>query len=370
MVVVAADVARLGVGDARVAHETGGGAQAAVTAEQAVAHQTGAIVGIRSHGAPGIGLAQLAVSAVDGRAADGLGLRVVRRAAAGTGAAARAAAGIAAGAGAAARVSTGVAAGIALLTALFLLGLATGLFLGRLGGSQSRSLAGGLFLGEKLSRLLGQGVVGFLHLGDEALGLLLDGLGLLGLLGGDVALLLVDGLLGFHLGAQGLGFLHHVGVVLVHIVQEIPVRGEGLERGGSQKKIEERRRAGTVHGAGAVAELVLQLADARGSGIDATLSLVHAGLGIVALGFSRIEGDLGAVELLLHGVELLKCRVGLGLLLGGRDGVSLGGHERGQAQRDAESGRRADEGASAEGTCMLTHIKVSSWLSIWCVGAN
>ena len=194
-----------------------------------------------------------------------------------------------------------------------------------LGCGECRGLAGRLFLGEQLGRFLGQGVVGVLHLGDEALGLFLDGLGLLGLLGGDVALLLVDGLLRFHLGAQGLGFLHHVGVVLVHIVQEVPVRGEGLERGGSQKKIEERRRAGTVHGAGAVAELVLQLADARGSGIDATLSLVHAGLGIVALGFSRIEGDLGAVELLLHGVELLKCRVGLGLLLGGRDGVGFGG---------------------------------------------
>ena len=57
--------------------------------------------------------------------------------------------------------------------------------------SQSRSLAGRLFLGEQLGRFLGQGVVGVLHLGDEALGLLLDGLGLLGLLGGDVALLLV-----------------------------------------------------------------------------------------------------------------------------------------------------------------------------------
>lgn len=333
-----------------------------MAAEQAVAHQAGAVVGIRPHGAPGIGLAQLAVGAIDGRAANGLGLRVVRRAAAGAaGATARAAAGISAGARSATRISSGVAL---LLTALFLLGLATGLLFGGLGGGECRGLAGRLFLGEQLGRFLGQGVVGVLHLGDEALGLLLDGLGLLGLLGGDVALLLVDGLLRFHLGAQGLGFLHHVGVVLVHIVQEVPVRGEGLERGGSQKKIEERRRAGTVHGAGAVAELVLQLADARGSGIDATLSLIHAGLGIVALGFSRIEGDLGAVELLLHGVELLKCRVGLGLLLGGRDGVGFGGHERGQAQRDAESGRSADEGASAEGTCMLTHIKVSSWLSI------
>ena len=73
VVIVAADVARLGVRDARVAHEAGGGAQAAVAAEQAVAHQAGAVVGIRPHGAPGIGLAQLAVGAIDGRAANGSG---------------------------------------------------------------------------------------------------------------------------------------------------------------------------------------------------------------------------------------------------------------------------------------------------------
>ena len=46
-----------------------------------------------------------------------------------------------------------------LLTALFLLGLATGLLFGGLGGGECRGLAGRLFLGEQLGRFLGQGVV-------------------------------------------------------------------------------------------------------------------------------------------------------------------------------------------------------------------
>ena len=71
---------------------------------------------------------------------------------------------------------------------------------------------------------------------ETRLSALLDGLGLLGLLGGDVALPLVDGLLRFHLRAQGSWFSTMSASFCLHIVQEVPVRGEGLERGGPRRR--------------------------------------------------------------------------------------------------------------------------------------
>ena len=77
--------------------------------------------------------------------------------------------------------------------------------------------------------------------------------------------------------------------------------------------------------------MVLQLADAGGSGVDAALGLVHAGLSVIALG-AGVEVGIGSpIELLLHGVEFLKSSVRLGLLLSGRDGESRSGGQRRQA---------------------------------------
>ena len=69
VVIVRADVARLGIAHLTKPHERAGGVHMGLAAGECVAHETRAVVGVRPGSTPRIGLAELAVRAVDDRIA-------------------------------------------------------------------------------------------------------------------------------------------------------------------------------------------------------------------------------------------------------------------------------------------------------------
>ena len=95
--------------------------------------------------------------------------------------------------------------------------------------------------------------------------------------------------------AQGLRLVDHIGVVLVHLVEKIPILGELFERGGTQDEIDEARGSVAVHVAGTRAQLVLQIADLAVSVVDFGLLILHR----LLRGFALVEG--GAVSSYIHG---------------------------------------------------------------------
>ena len=303
--------------------------------------QTGAVERVGTLGTPDVG----AADAAHGVAHD----RVVgadRTARVHDGPAATAAGGAATAAAGRAAAATGVA-GVRR-------GLRLTLALG-LGGSFRRRCGSrcGLLL---LEELLGLGVEGADQLGgliDLGLDLALDLLGFFGLGRGDLLLAGVLVLGGLKLFAQGLRLVDHVGVVLVHLVEEIPVLGELFERGGTQDEIDEARRSVAVHVAGTRAQLVLQIADLAVSVVDFGLLGLHRRLRGIALVERGVIADFGSLEIGLQTDQLVAHRIGFGLLL------SSGLGEGGRRSHDGEGTERSRAGekcSPAQSDCMLAHV--------------
>lgn len=97
----------------------------------------------------------------------------------------------------------------------------------RCGSRRRGSFFGGLaFLFQQLRGLRAQAVVRCLHLRNGCLGFGGNPLRFSGLLLRHLLLARVFGLVGFQLLANHLGVFHQFGIVLVHVVEDVPVRGE------------------------------------------------------------------------------------------------------------------------------------------------
>ena len=154
--------------------------------------------------------------------------------------------------------------------------------------------------------------------------------GLFGLLGREGFLAGVFGLLGLDPIVQLLGLLHHIGIILVELLQKIPARSELFEAGGSEEQIEERQAAVAVHAVRTVAEPALQIGYFGVEFVDARLRILHARLGCVNVGKSLhvIVGCL--VEVILQRIERNERCLRFGLFIGRR---RLGECERGHSER-------------------------------------
>ena len=86
-----------------------------------------------------------------------------------------------------------------------------------------------------------------------------------------------------HLGTQVLRLLHEVGIVLVQSVEQIPVRGERLERSGAEQQVEQGAVTGTVHAAGASAKMTLQVGDLGVGLLDTRLGGIAIMFGLLLL---------------------------------------------------------------------------------------
>ena len=156
--------------------------------------------------------------------------------------------------------------------------------------------------------------------------------------------------------AQGLRLVDHLAVVLVHLVQQIPVLRELLERGRAHDKIEEARRTGAVHAARTRSQLVLKIGDLSVGFIDFDLLGFHGSLSNLL----RVERLLvtvgGGFEIRLKADELVADGVRLGLLLRSRR------RECGRRSYDrcgTEHDGTANERSPAKSVCMLSHSKTS-----------
>ena len=153
--------------------------------------------------------------------------------------------------------------------------------------------------------------------------------------------------------AQGLRLVNHIGVVLVHLVEKIPILGELFERGGTQDEIDEARGSVAVHVAGTRAQLVLQIADLAVSVVDFGLLILHRLLRGIALVEGGVIADFGSLEIGLQADQLVAHRIGLGLLLSSR--LCERGR-RSQNGKGAERGRAGEECSPAQSDCMLAHV--------------
>ena len=137
-----------------------------------------------------------------------------------------------------------------------------------------------------LEELLGLSVEGVDELGglvNLRLNLLLDLRGFGSLVGCNLLLARVLVLGGLQLLAQLLRGVDHFRVVVVHLREQIPVRRELVERGSTQNKVEEARRARAVHAACAGRKLTLQLLDLGVRVVDLDLFGRHGVLGSLLL---------------------------------------------------------------------------------------
>ena len=138
------------------------------------------------------------------------------------------------------------------------------------------------------------------------------GLGCLG--GGGAALLFERGLLLLGLGAQVLVALHELGIVIVDLVQQVPVRGELAERRGAEQQVQKRAGARAVHALRAVAQTGLHIGDLDVDLVDALLRLIGGLLGLSLLLERLTVVGRRLIELVLHGIERGQNRLRLGLL--------------------------------------------------------
>ena len=154
-------------------------------------------------------------------------------------------------------------------------------------------------------------------------GLLLDARRLVSLLGGDALLLLKLDFRSLHFGAQVLGFLHHGGIVVVDVLEQVPVRDELLERRGAQHEIEQRGLARAVHAARPLAQPLLQIGDLRIGLVDAKLRVGDRLDGGLVLVERLVIGVRHHFQLVLHRQDACANGLGLGHLVG-RRGIGEG----------------------------------------------
>ena len=190
---------------------------------------------------------------------------------------------------------------------------------------------------------------------DGLLCLSFDARRLFGFFGSDTLLLFEFDLRRLHLGAQVFRLLHHRGIVVVDIVQQIPACGEFLERRGSQDDVERRGLAAAIHTARPLAQLVLQLGDLGVRFVDARLGVGNGLDGRFVLVERFVIVLAGDGQLLLHLVDASANGIGLGELVCGR---GLGKSERRPQQRGRTQGSRAKyKRAAIEAAREISHAK-------------